>query len=105
MQDFKLGDVVDANALYLGFLTSRSFGIINFYGGIGYESAKLRIQYEDIDYDVKANNSIRFILGTGLNLPGINIHADYNIASQNVLAIGAGFDDHLCACHAGHDRV
>jgi hypothetical protein len=94
MQDFKVGDIVTANTVLIGVQGGYSLGMLAVYGGVGYEKARLKIKYEsgntDISFDLKAKNKVRMTVGAALNLIGVHIHADYNIATQNVLVLGAG---------------
>lgn len=100
IQKFEVGDVVEANAKYFGLQGSYSTGILTFYGGLGLESASLDISYRfesgngsatTIAFDLDANNSVRFTTGVALKLAVLRLHADYNVASQNVVALGLGF--------------
>jgi hypothetical protein len=99
-QSFKVGKIVDAQATLISLQGSISKSVLVVYGGIGMESSSLKIAYdyknaedqtETIKFDLKGKNKARLTLGVGLNLPGVKIHADYNIATQNVLALGVGF--------------
>lgn len=100
MQNFAVGDIVTAKSMYYGLQASRSFGILILYGGLGYESGQIKVEYkrdasenqqEDISFNLKANNSVRMTVGLLLNLPGIKLHVDYNLAKQSALCIGLGF--------------
>lgn len=100
IQKFEVGDIVEANAKYFGLQGSYSTGILTFYGGAGLESASLDISYNfesdsgsatTIAFDLDADNSVRFTAGVALNLAVLQLHADYNFASQNVVALGLGF--------------
>jgi hypothetical protein len=99
-QSFKVGKIVDAKATLISLQGSVSKSILVVYGGIGYESSSLKIAYDykdaqnvtqTIKFDLDGVNKVRLTVGVGLNLPGVKIHADYNIATQNVLALGVGF--------------
>ena len=98
-QSFKVGDIVEANASYMGLQASYSYSVLCFYGGIGYERARLEISYTyeengedyDIRFHLSAKNAVRFTIGLALDLPALKIHADYNLASQQVFCAGLGF--------------
>jgi len=96
IQKLEVGDIVEANTRYFGVQGSLSSGLLTFYGGAGLESASLDISYhfedsgETIAFDLDAENSARFTAGVALKLAILQLHADYNFASQNVLAIGLG---------------
>jgi hypothetical protein len=97
-QSFKVGDIVEATSTLVGVQGSVSQSILVLYGGLGVEFSTLKISYdyknedvtETIKFDLKGKNKMRMTVGAGLNLPGIKIHADYNISSQSVLSAGIG---------------
>lgn len=94
MQNFKVGDVVKATTNFIGVQGSYQAGLLTLYGGVGYENAKIKISYtsgdNDIAFNFDAQNKIRMNLGLALSLTALKLHADYNIGTQSVLAIGAG---------------
>jgi len=102
-QSFKVGSVVDATATLISLQGSVSKSILVFYGGIGMESSTLKIAYapekesaenknvEKIRFDLEGGNKMRFTLGAGLNLPGVKLHADYNISTLSTIGLGVGF--------------
>jgi len=97
-QSFKVGDIIDATALYAGVQASIPVSILTFYGGIGYEKASMDISYTysqggtsiPIAFSLDADNHMRAALGLGIDIWIFNIHADYNMAAQSVLTLGAG---------------
>jgi hypothetical protein len=99
IQKFEVGNIVEANAKYFGVQGSYSRSLLTLYGGIGVESANLDISYnyesdagnEKIAFNLDADNSVRFTAGVALNLAVLKLHADYNLSSQNVIALGLGF--------------
>jgi hypothetical protein len=99
-QSFKVGDIVDAKATLISLQASVTKTILVLYGGVGIESSKLNVSYEyneagsepeKIGFELKGGNKMRMTLGAGLNLPGVNVHAEYNIGTQSVLSAGFGF--------------
>lgn len=100
IQKLEVGDIIEANAKYLGVQGSYSKSILTFYGGFGFESANLDISYDyksgddttsTISFDLDADNSARFTAGLAVNLLLVKLHADYNFGAQKVLAVGLGF--------------
>ena len=97
-QNFKIGDIVDAHATFMGLQASYSFAVLCLYGGIGFENADLDISYtysdnnltQSVHFDMDAINSTRYTIGVALDLPILKVHADYNIASQRVFSAGIG---------------
>jgi hypothetical protein len=96
-QTFKIGSVVDATASLISLQGSISKSVLLLYGGIGVESSTLKIAYEPekggdkIRFDLKGGNKMRITLGAGLNLPGVKLHADYNISTLSTIGLGVGF--------------
>lgn len=97
-QSFKIGDLVDAKASLVGLQASVSGKIAVLYGGMGFESSSLKIAYtsetdEKIAFDLKGKNKTRVTLGLGMRFSGLLFHADYNMGSQNVVALGIGIGE------------
>ena len=99
-QSFKAGDILDAKTNLVQIQTSYSVPIVTFYGGLGFEGGKVNLQYipdestgetEEIKYDMKPGNKVRFTLGVGFNFGPFNLHGDYNISKQSTVAFGLGF--------------
>ncbi|MFH1940616.1 MAG: DUF6588 family protein [bacterium] len=97
-QSFRVGDLVDASATYLGLQASYSFSVLCFYGGFGYERSNVNISYtndEDgeqtrIHFELDGKNKTRFTIGLLFDLPILKIFADYNMGAQNVVSAGIG---------------
>jgi len=98
-QTFKVGDIVDAKTLYYGLQAGKAFGPLSIYGGAGYESADVSIEYEQdtgdqvtkISFDLKAKKQMRYTVGIGVKLAILKIHADVNLAAQKTFCAGFGF--------------
>jgi hypothetical protein len=99
MQSFDVGDIVDAKATYFGVLGSYTKGVLTLYGGPGIESSSLDISYDietdtdttRVEFNLDGANSARFTLGAALDLYVLDLHLDYNFASQSTLGVGIGF--------------
>lgn len=104
-QNLKVGDLLDADALTIGAQVSKSLPIITVYGGIAYESSKMKFGYnanftdpqnpaqtitKRIGFDAEGKNNFRLSGGVSLSLLIINISADYSLASQPVATLGVG---------------
>jgi hypothetical protein len=96
MQQFSVGDVVDASGWVANLQAAYQWKLITFYGGLGYENSSLDIQYtfeEDdsrVDFDLTGDNTIRATLGLTFNLGPVKLHADYALARQSLLTAGVG---------------
>lgn len=99
LQSFKVADIVDAKTFFLGVQGSFKASVLTLYGGLGFESSKLDIAFdvgegenaEEIAYDLRSKNSVRFTVGFALQLLIMRIHADYNMGYQSVACAGVSF--------------
>lgn len=93
---FKLGDYDKSTSWMIIAQASKRISIFTFYGGLGYESSKMDIDYHDdeeeidIVYDLKGKNNIRFTAGLTFNLGPVKLNVDYSLASQSTLSAGLG---------------
>ena len=96
MQQFSVGDVVDANGWLANLQASYPWRFITFYGALGYENSTLDIRYtyegddSTVDFDMTGNNSLRATLGLTFNLGPVKLHTDYTLANQQLLTLGLG---------------
>ncbi len=98
-QTLSLENFVDNNTSFIAAQVSYRKGPLILYGGPGYESSSMEIEYtfesgdstEDIVLDLDSNNSLRFTAGLALQLGPLYINTDYNIGNQNILSAGLGF--------------
>ena len=99
MQQFTIGDIVDANAFYYGVQASKKAGLITLYGGIGISQSTMKIKYKndasddpvDIAFDLDSAATMCATAGICFNLKVFWINADYNLGKQNILTAGLGF--------------
>jgi hypothetical protein len=99
MQQFKIGDIVDANALYYGVQASKKLSLLTLYGGIGISQSLMKIRYEsditgdpvDIAFDLDTAGRLCATAGLCIDLGGLYLNADYNMGAQNILTAGLGF--------------
>jgi hypothetical protein len=99
-QSLELGDgVVDASALALNVTGSKRLGegavSLEPYLGVGLDSFSMDAKYDSGDDEINAEfdraNDGHLTLGTGVNLPGVKIHAEYSVAAVNGFAGGISF--------------
>jgi hypothetical protein len=99
MQQFKIGDIVDANALYYGVQASKKLSLLTLYGGIGISQSSMKIKYEtdssddpvEITFDLDTAGKLCATAGLCIDLGGLYLNADYNMGAQNILTAGFGF--------------
>ncbi len=103
-QSFKVGEYMDAKTNVINLQTSITMPVLTFYGGLGYESSNVDVQYiyegaditgfaeegDEIRFEMEGANTIRATIGVCFNLGPIKIHGDYNVAKQNTFAVGLG---------------
>lgn len=98
-QSLKLGgDLIDAKAMAFNVMGSRRFGQgvnVEPYVGVGLDSFRMDVEYESgnetnkVEFD--RENDFHLTLGTTLNLPGVKLNAEYNVAAVNGFAGGISF--------------
>lgn len=79
--------------------TSYDWKLLNFYGGLAYESSSTKYDYVNVEggvsdmvsFEAEASNKVRFTVGTLINLGPMKLFVDYSIAKQSVLSFGLGF--------------
>jgi hypothetical protein len=93
---YKLGDYVDTKLGLISAQADYTLGILDFYGGLGYEMNKMDTEYvTDDETNEKANhhyenNPFRFTAGLTLNLGIFKLHGDYNLSASSVFSLGIG---------------
>lgn len=96
MQQFAVGDIVDASGWLANVHASYQLSFVTLYGGLGYENSSLDISYtyeEDnskVSFDLQGNNNIRATLGFTVNMGPVKLNTDYSLASQSILTVGFG---------------
>ena len=98
-QYFKLGTIIDARTWLFNIQGSYRFSIFDFYGGLGYETSTLNIEYNyknddgsetTQSFDLTGSNSVRLTAGRHFNFGPVKLNTDYSLASQSVFTIGLG---------------
>jgi hypothetical protein len=96
MQQFTLGDWVDADGWLASLQASYQLRFVTLYSYLGFERSNLDVQYtyeaddSEIAFDLKGDNSLRFALGLTVNLGPLKVHGDYNMAKQSLFTLGVG---------------
>ena len=96
-------DIFSANGTAYGVEVSKKLFILTLYGGFQLESSKLTFAdylYQGNDplligtkiqgFEVPGSNKSRFTVGARLLLLIVNVHAEYSIAKNPVIALGVG---------------
>ncbi len=95
---FTVGDIIDFSGLSIGAQASKSFSVLNLYGGLAWEKSTMNLSYKPsatnasaVDIDLDGDNAFRFTVGAGLKLAVFNIFADANFGSITNFSGGIGF--------------
>lgn len=94
---FTVGDIIDCSGLSIGAQASKSFSVLNLYGGLAWEQSTMNLSYKptasstSVDVDLDGANNFRFTVGAGLHLAVLNIFADANFGSITNFSGGIGF--------------
>ncbi|MDH7514906.1 MAG: hypothetical protein QHI48_03380 [Bacteroidota bacterium] len=104
-QRFEIGSIIDAVNLNANVHAGIPLGILEVFGGVGYESYSLTVSYKysptstdlpevlreprsvELDFD---RMNYRFTTGVRLILPLIDLTAEYSFGIQDNLTLGAG---------------
>jgi hypothetical protein len=98
-QSFKINDdLLDTKSIHVDVTGSKSFGLLQPYGAIGFDSFKMDASYEDsnnpgvnIDVDFDRSSHVHLTAGLLANLPVVKIHGEANLAATNGVAVGLSF--------------
>jgi Family of unknown function (DUF6588) len=105
LQQFKIGknDLVKANAFALNVTGSKKFGKIvsvEPYAGVGIDSFSMEAKYDldlgsgqtlPIDVNFDRQTDFHGTIGAGVNLPGVKLNGELNLAAVNGYAVGLSF--------------
>ncbi len=97
-QKLDIGDIFSAKGLNFGAQASKSFSVLTLYGGLGYESSSVDLNYTYTGYgstpdskvsvNLSGENNFRGTIGLGLNLIVLNFFAD--ISAGNSITVASG---------------
>lgn len=95
---FSVGDIIDFTGLTIGAQAGKSFGVLDLFGGVSWETSTMNLSYRPfaegdpaVDLDLDGENSVRFTAGAGLNLAVLRIFADASFGSITNFSGGIGF--------------
>lgn len=92
------GDLVTMKSFSFGAQASKSFSVLEVYGGIAYEKSTTDISYvstttgnPNVSVSLDGANTFRATAGVGLNLAVFHIFVDANVGSITNFSGGLGF--------------
>lgn len=98
-QKFEVGDIISARAVAYGIQASKSFALLDVYGGVSLENSQMDVDYtyeygnesESVSLDLKGEDKYKITAGVALKLAGLILNGDYSLGSRNVATVGIGF--------------
>ncbi len=94
----KFGDLINMKSLAFGAQASKSFSVLEVYGGLAYESSSMELTYTattsgspNVSLDLDGANTFRGTIGLGLNLAILHLYGDVNLGSVTNFSAGLGF--------------
>jgi hypothetical protein len=91
-------DLVKVKSLHVDVTGSKSFGIFQPYGAVGFDSFEMDAKYEDstspgdfIAVNFERSNHVHLTAGLLANLSFIKLHGELNFAEKNGAAVGLSF--------------
>ena len=94
--NFEIGDQLEANASLISLQASYRTGVLEVYGGPGYEMVDMDFTYvpggqeQEETIGVEGGNSVRMTVGAAVNLGAFVLNADFNWARQSSFSAGIG---------------
>ena len=92
------GDLIDMKSFSFGAQASKSFSVLEVYGGLAYEKSTMDLGYTsttagggNVSISLDGANTFRATLGLGLNLAIFHIYGDANFGSVTNFSAGIGF--------------
>jgi hypothetical protein len=98
-QNLTIGDdLLDATMLTFGAQAGKTMGILHGYGGLSYDSIKMKVVYqsdvsgedEDITVDFGNKSTAHLTLGATLHLGFLSLNGEFNKAAQTSFGFGLG---------------
>jgi len=95
---FTFGDLIDFSGTSIGIDASKSFSILNLFGGVAWEKSSMEAKYTPtntafapVDITMTGANNFRATIGLGLHIVFFSIFADANFGSITNFSAGIGF--------------
>jgi hypothetical protein len=94
----KFGDLIEMKSLSFGAQASKSFSVLELYGGLAYEKSSMDLSYistasgsANIGISLDGANTFRGTIGLGLNLAILHLYGDANFGAITNFSAGLGF--------------
>jgi hypothetical protein len=94
----KFGDLISMKSIAFGAQASKSFAVLEVYGGLAYEKSSMDLTYTstaagspNVSISLDGANTFRATVGLGLNLAILHIYGDANFGSVTNFSAGLGF--------------
>jgi hypothetical protein len=94
----KFGDLINMTSFSFGAQASKSFSVLELYGGLAYEKSSMDLSYvstapgaANVGLSLDGVNKFRATVGLGLNLAILHLYGDVNVGSITNFSAGLGF--------------
>lgn len=107
-ETMKVGDIFKSSATQFSLFGGKTFGPsflnVSPYIGISVETSTITVNYtekfetplglktENISFDKKGDNKLKFTVGSSFKLAVVSLSVDYSFASYNTVSLGLGVD-------------
>ncbi len=92
------GDLIDMKSFAFGAQASKSFAVLEVYGGFAYEKSSMDVTFTstnvgspNVNISLDGANNFRATIGLGLNLAVLHLFGDVNVGSVTNFSAGLGF--------------
>jgi hypothetical protein len=94
----KFGDLIEMKSFAFGAQASKSFSVLEIYGGFAYEKSSMDLTYGsttagggNVNISLDGANKFRGTIGLGLNLAILHLYGDANLGTVTNFSAGLGF--------------
>jgi hypothetical protein len=92
------GDIITIKSFLVGPQVSKSFAVLDLYGGFGYTKNTMTLNFNStsagagtVNVELEGKDKVRGTVGAGLNLGVFRLNVDLNFGSVTAIAASLGF--------------
>ncbi len=92
------GDYISVSSFYAGPQVSKTFSILELYGGFGYTKNSMDLNFtstasgsQNVSVTFEGKDKVRGTVGAALNLGVVHLHGDLNFGSVTSISTSIGF--------------
>ncbi len=87
-------EYIDSRSNMLSIHVSYDIAIFTLYGGVGFESSTMILNYDrddvHLNFDLSGANKVRASIGATFNMGPLKLNTEYNFSKQHTLSVGLG---------------